>query len=363
VSKSLKNPALPRGFSPAARIYLRPTAIARTAHAADARVLAGGDLTFSGLEVAVRDGSEIHRGDAPVSAVMAWADDEGCAAPVQSILERITGPRPALAGLSFHAPVVMGILNVTPDSFHDGGLDEDAAGAIERGFGLAAAGADIIDIGGESTRPGAEAVAQADELARAIPVFEGLSGADVPLSIDSRRAGVMAAALEKGASLVNDVHALTGEGCEDVVATTGVSAVLMHGPADPTVMQNRTDYEDVVLDTYDWLEARIEACVAAGIPRAHLVVDPGIGFAKTARQSAEVQGAIAILHGLGCPIMLGASRKSFIAGVSADEPSSDRLAGSIAAVTWGLSQGVQMFRVHDVPETRQAINVWRAIGG
>ncbi len=363
MTRSSKSPALPRGFSSAARIYLRPTAIARTAYAADATVLAGGGLTFTALEVAVRETSGIRRGQATVSDVMAWADDEGCATEVQSTLERITRPRLALAGLSFERPVVMGILNVTPDSFHDGGLDEDAAGAIERGFGLVAAGADIIDIGGESTRPGAEAVAEVDELARVIPVFEGLSGAEVPLSVDSRRAGVMAAALEVGAALVNDVHALTGEGCEDVVGTAGVPAVLMHGPADPTVMQQQTDYSDVVLDTYDWLEARVEACVAAGIPRANLIVDPGIGFAKTARQSAEVQGAISILHGLGCPIMLGASRKSFIAGVSADEPSSDRLAGSIAAVAWGLSQGVQMFRVHDVAETRQAINVWLAIGG
>ncbi len=354
---------MPRGFSSEARIYLRPTAIGRAAGSPDAPVLAGGALTFSRLEVAVRDGGSVHRAEAPVQAVQEWAAVEGCADTVQALLDRISASRPRMMGLEFKHPLVMGILNVTPDSFHDGGLDENAEAAIERGISLAAAGADIIDVGGESTRPGAEPVAEADERARVVPVLEGLMRAGVPLSVDSRRAGVMAAALDAGAALVNDVHALTGEGCVDVVAGAGVPAVLMHGPADPSVMQQQTDYQDLVLDTYDWLETRIGACEAAGIPRSRLIVDPGVGFAKTARQSAEIQGAIAIFHGLGCPIMLGASRKSFIAGVSADEPSVDRLAGSIAAVTWGLSQGVQIFRVHDVTETRQAINVWRAIGG
>ena len=261
--------------------------------------------------------------------------------------------------MDFSKPLVMGILNVTPDSFHDGGLDANAKAAISRGQGLREAGAHIVDIGGESTRPGAAPVPDQEELARVLPVVEGLSD-HVTVSIDSRRAGVLSQCLQKGAVIANDVHALTGEGSLEAVATAKVPVILMHGPADPTVMQSDTDYADVVLDTWDWLEERIRLCELAGIPGQKILVDPGIGFSKTAAQSARVLGDISLFHSLGCAVVLGASRKSFIAGVSRGEASEDRLAGSITAVNYALSQGVQVMRVHDVAETVQAISVWQS---
>jgi dihydropteroate synthase len=359
--QTMKSPALPRGFSSAARLYLRPVGIfSRPPVQPDACTLAGGLLAFTALEVAVRDGDQVLRATAPITDVQAWAAEVDVATEVDGLLSHIRTARPALAGLDFSHPRVMGILNVTPDSFHDGGLDANAAAALERGKSLIDAGADIIDVGGESTRPGADPVPPAEELDRVLPVVRGLAP-DCTVSIDSRRASVLEACLAEGAGLANDVHALTGDGCPQVVAASGAPVILMHGPADPTVMQSDTDYGDVSLDTWDWLANRIAICEAAGIPRGRILVDPGIGFSKTAEQSARVLGDISLFHSLGCAIVLGASRKSFIAGVSRGEVSEDRLAGSITAVNYALSQGVQVLRVHDVADTVQAVAVWRSL--
>jgi len=347
---------------------MRPLAITPASDApADALPLAGGPLRFAAVEIVVRDQGEIHqnvhRDIIESSALFEWAATVDRADEVNALLGRLTSVRGDIAGLNFDMPRIMGILNVTPDSFHDGGLDSSAVDAIQRGLDMIEAGAHIIDIGGESTRPGAEPVDEAEEARRVLPVIAGLADGAVPVSIDSRRASVMQQALIAGATMVNDVHALTGEGCLQAVAAAGVPVVLMHGPADPQVMADKTVYADVLLDSYDWLEARIFACEAAGIARGNIIVDPGIGFAKTAAQSAAVIGGISLFHGLGCAVLLGASRKSFIAGVSGDEPSDQRLAGSITAVAHALSQGVQVFRVHDVADTCQAIAVWQALRG
>lgn len=357
-----KSPALAQGFSSSARLYLRPVGITPAKDAtASAVELAGGPLKFTNLEIIVREGAAIHRDVIEIAGVFEWAEAIGRSAHVKAALARLTMPRSAIGGLDFAQPSVMGILNATPDSFHDGGRDGDVAAAIERGFDMIEAGADMIDVGGESTRPGAAPVDEAEEAGRVLPIITGLGDASAPLSIDSRRAGVMHQALVAGAAFINDVHALTGEGCLAVAVDAAAPVILMHGPADPQVMAEQTEYTDVLLDTYDWLAARIEACEAAGMPRHNIIVDPGIGFAKTAAQSAAVIGGIALFHGLGCAVMLGASRKSFIAGVSAGELSEDRLAGSVAATTYALSQGVQVLRVHDVVETCQAVSVWRAM--
>jgi dihydropteroate synthase len=359
--KNMKSPALPRGFSASAKLYLKPLGLMQARVApADALPLAGGPLAFTALELAVRADGKVQRATASIKDVLDWAVAENCLDEVNHLLGQITSARGNIAGLDFSEPRVMGILNVTPDSFHDGGLDADAAAAIARGQALHEAGAHIVDVGGESTRPGAAPVPEPEELARVLPVVQGLANTTV-ISIDSRRAGVLSQCLAHGAGLGNDVHALTGDGCLDAVAKAGVPVILMHGPADPTVMQSDTDYADVSLETWDWLAGRIKACEAAGIPRNHILVDPGIGFSKTAEQSARVLGDIALYHSLGCAVVLGASRKSFIAGVSAGEASEDRLAGSITAVNYALSQGVQVLRVHDVAETVQAISVWQAI--
>ena len=359
--KNMKSPALPRGFSASATLYLKPMGLMQASVApAGALPLAGGPLAFATLELAVRADDRVHRATASINDVLDWAAAEDCLDKVNQLLADITSPRGNIAGLDFSEPRVMGILNVTPDSFHDGGLDADAAAAIVRGRALQQAGAHIIDVGGESTRPGAAPVPEPQELARVLPVVEGLANTAV-ISIDSRRAGVLSRCLSEGAGLANDVHALTGEGCLEAVAQAGVPVFLMHGPADPTVMQSDTDYTDVSLETWDWLASRIKACEAAGIARKHILVDPGIGFSKTAVQSARVLGDIALYHSLGCAVVLGASRKSFIADVSAGEVSEDRLAGSITAVNFALSQGIQVLRVHDVTETVQAIAVWRSL--
>jgi dihydropteroate synthase len=359
--KNMKSPALPRGFSVSAKLYLKPLGLMQASVApAGALPLAGGPLAFTALEVAVRTPDKVQRATASIKDVLDCAAAENRLDEVNHLLAQITSARDNIAGLDFSEPRVMGILNVTPDSFHDGGLDNDAAAAIARGRALFEAGAHIVDVGGESTRPGAAPVPEQEERARVLPVVEGLADAAV-ISIDSRRAGVLSQCLRQGAGLANDVHALTGDGCLDAVAQAQVPVILMHGPADPTVMQSDTDYADVSLETWDWLAGRIKACEAAGIARKYILVDPGIGFSKTAEQSARVLGDIALYHSLGCAVVLGASRKSFIAGVSAGEASEDRLAGSITAVNYALSQGVQVLRVHDVAQTVQAIAVWRSL--
>ncbi len=275
------------------------------------------------------------------------------------VRDRLTAPRPAVAGLTLDRPRLMGILNVTPDSFSDGGrfLDPAAAEAQAR-----AMGADLIDVGGESTRPGAAEVPEAEEIARVVPVVAALRGLTV--SVDTRKAAVAEAALQAGAALVNDVSALTHDpGLAAVVARAGVPLVLMHAQGTPATMQDAPSYADVVCEVYAALEARIAAAGAAGIPRSRIVVDPGLGFGKTVAHNLSLLRGLSALHGLGCAILLGASRKRFI-GTLAGEPVPDRRApGSVAAALAGVAQGVQVLRVHDVGETRQALAVAGAIRG
>lgn len=256
-------------------------------------------------------------------------------------------------------PLVMGIVNVTPDSFSDGGHWLDAGAAIAHGLQLEAEGADILDIGGESTRPGAEPIGVEEELRRVIPVIAALAKqVRVPISIDTRNAEVMRRAADAGARIINDVAALGYDpDALRVAAETGLPVVLMHAQGDPRTMQLDPRYDDVVLDVCDWLAARISVCEAAGIPRARIVVDPGIGFGKTLDHNLALIGSLGILHGLGCPILLGASRKSFIGHLTGAE-ALDRLPGSIATALLGAAQGVQILRVHDVAATRQALAVW-----
>jgi dihydropteroate synthase len=271
--------------------------------------------------------------------------------------DRLCAPRPALAGLALDRPRLMGILNVTPDSFSDGGrhLVPEAAVAAAR-----AMAADLVDVGGESTRPGAAEVPEAEEIARVVPVVAALRGAAV--SVDTRKAAVAAAALAAGAAVVNDVSALTHDpALAGVVARAGVPVVLMHAQGTPATMQDDPRYGDVVVEVYQWLEARIEAAVAAGIARDRIVVDPGIGFGKTLAHNLALVRGLSVFHGLGCPVLLGASRKRFI-GTLAAEPVADRRGpGSVAVALEAVAQGVQVLRVHDVGETRQALAVAAAI--
>ncbi len=223
----------------------------------------------------------------------------------------------------------MGIVNVTPDSFLRWRALRVADAAIAHALQLAADGADILDIGGESTRPGAQAITVDEELRRVIPVIEGLAGKTTALiSIDTRKAEVMRRALAAGAHIINDVAALTYEpACMDVAAASGAPVILMHAQGDPRTMQTAPHYDDCLLDVYDWLAARIDACTAAGIDRARLIVDPGIGFGKTLDHNLELLAGLSVFHGLGVPVLLGASRKSFIGTLTGIKVASERAGG------------------------------------
>ena len=271
-------------------------------------------------------------------------------------------PPRRFAGLSLDRPLLMGIVNVTPDSFSDGGRYADHAAAIAHGRALAGQGAAIIDVGGESTRPGSEPVSIEEESARVVPVIRALAADGLTVSVDTRKAAVMRAALEAGARIINDVTALTHDAEALAVAAASQAAiVLMHMRGEPATMQASPHYDHVLLDIYDWLEERLKACRAAGIAPERLCVDPGIGFGKTVAHNCEIIANLDLYHGLEVPILLGVSRKSFIAALSHGEDPDRRLPGSLAAALTGLARGAQILRVHDIAETAQAVAVWRAI--
>ncbi len=265
------------------------------------------------------------------------------------------------AGLLLDRPIIMGVVNVTPDSFSDGGETLDAAAAVARGRQHIKAGARILDIGAESTRPGADPVSPQDEINRARPVIEALAGGGAVISVDTRKAEVMAAALKAGASIINDIAALTDPGALDAAANGGASVILMHMQGDPATMQDAPAYRDAPKEIRAFLAARIEACQAAGIDKARIAIDPGIGFGKTPRHNVEIVSRLDEFLDLGCPLVLGVSRKSFIASLSRDAPPRMRLGGSLAAALAGVKRGAKILRVHDVAETRQALDVWEAM--
>jgi dihydropteroate synthase len=324
--------------------------------------LAGGPYAFTTVEITARTGDRVQASTGPLNAARDWAQRAGHGDAIEAWIERLSLPRPPFAGLGLDRPSLMGVLNVTPDSFSDGGDFAEAAPAIERGLALWKAGADIVDVGGESTRPGAAAVAIDEELARVVPVVEALAGAGVRLSIDTRHAAVMAAALDSGAAAVNDVTALAGDP-ESLATVAGrrCPAVLMHMLGEPQTMQENPVYAHAPTDVFRFLAGRVAACEAAGLPRGLLAVDPGIGFGKTVAHNLELLDHLALFHGLGCAVLLGVSRKSFIGRLSRGEPAKSRMPGSIAAALAGLARGAQILRVHDVAEIRQAVAVWQAI--
>jgi dihydropteroate synthase len=314
-----------------------------------ALALGGTPLAFTHVEVLSREDP------ARLLGVVDWMKHEAD----DAVVHRLTAPRPDLSGLSLDVPKIMGILNVTPDSFSDGGSFTDVEVAVSHARQMVRDGADIIDVGGESTRPGSDAVATEEELARVIPIIEALAKDGVPISIDSRKAEVLSQAIHAGATIINDVSALTfDDGSLGVAARSSVPVILMHAQGDPKTMQEAPNYDHVLLDIYDYLEGRVNACLDAGLELGQCVVDPGIGFGKTLEHNLTLLSGLSLFHGLGCAVMLGTSRKSFIAALGRGEPAHRRLAGSIASVIDGAGQGVQIFRVHDVFETRQALDVW-----
>ncbi|MFZ1425205.1 MAG: dihydropteroate synthase [Geminicoccaceae bacterium] len=262
----------------------------------------------------------------------------------------------------FDRPCLMGILNVTPDSFSDGGRHDAADAAIEHGLRLAADGASIVDVGGESTRPGATPVPLEEELRRVVPVVRALAERGVLVSVDTRKAKVMAAAVAAGAAIINDVSGLTHDpAAMGVAAEAGAFVVLMHMAGEPATMNLAPSYEQCALEVFDWLAKRVAACSAAGVNRSRLIVDPGLCFGKHEPDNLDLMHHFALFHGLGCPVMLGASRKGWTAAIEDGWPSGERLPATLAAAQWALAQGIQLLRVHDVAAHRQLLTAWTAL--
>jgi dihydropteroate synthase len=346
------------------RRLIRPTAFVDSPFGFDGQVarLAGGLNWFAAVELLEIDGNR--RGSVelvPLQQLESIFDDD-----LSTQWKRLTNPRPALQlgdrTIRLDQPQVMGIVNVTPDSFSDAGKLADPSLAAAAGAGMSEAGAAIIDVGGESTRPGAKPVWEGDEIARIEPVIRQLSSGGAAVSVDSRKADVMTAALAAGARMVNDVSALTYDlRSPEVVAAAGVPVVLMHHQGKPETMQQDPRYEDVVIEVYSWLEERIAEAEEAGIAREKILIDVGFGFGKTLAHNLALMNNLALFHSLGCPLVLGASRKRTIGALSNEAPADERLGGSIAFALKAVEQGVQIVRVHDVPDTVQALRIWRGL--
>lgn len=327
-------------------------AVARDAVAAGRARALGDDLAFTAVELT----------DSTLSpTVQRTFLVHDCPATAQPWLKAYAHAPDAYAGLSLATPILMGVVNITPDSFSDGGRFLGTEAAIAHGRALVAAGAAIVDVGGESTRPGAVPVSNADEIARVVPVIRALANDGVLVSIDTRHAPVMEAALAAGARVVNDVTALEGKGALSAVARSRASVMLMHMQGEPQTMQEDPTYVWAPGDVFDYLQARIAACRAAGIDVSRIAVDPGIGFGKNDTHNAQIFDHLALYRALGCGVVLGASRKSFIGRMSRGEAASERLAGSLAAALHGVAHGARIVRVHDVAETRQAFAVARRL--
>jgi dihydropteroate synthase len=332
--------------------------------------LAGGMAYASRFAVILRrDGEVAERWLAApdtMAAVLGQLPD-ACGADAEAQWSNLTLAHPPLElgarTVRLDQPQVMGILNVTPDSFSDGGAHDGPDGARAHAAAMLEAGAAIIDVGGESTRPGAKPLWEGDEIARVVPAIEVCAGMGAAISVDTRKAGVMEAALAAGAHLVNDVSGLAHDPrSAEVVARAGCPVVLMHAPgAAGEDLHEGGDYANVVLDVFDALRARRDAALEAGIAARNILLDPGIGFGKSLADNLALINALPLFHALGHPLLLGASRKRMVGALSNEAEAGERLGGSLALALEGMRAGVQLHRVHDVPETVQARNVWRGL--
>ena len=354
------------------KFYVQPLGLLRGCSASDAkfRCIGGGNIYFSTVKIIECSIDHMSEEIIYVDALDDYLSNQSQekANSISFILKNIVGPRAPLhfekrLELDWQNPVIQGILNITPDSFSDGGEFEDFSSSLLHAKAMIGAGADIIDIGGESTRPGAASISVDVEKSRVMPVIKELSEKNCVISVDTRNAAVMRAAIEAGANIVNDVSALSYD--TDSISTVkelGVPVILMHAQGAPEHMQNNPEYKNVALDIYDYLESRIKVCVAEGISKDKILIDPGFGFGKTVEHNLEILRNLALFHGLGVPILVGVSRKSFLGKITDEKTPSNRIASSIAAAQLCLDQGAQILRVHDVDETKQALSMWVAAG-
>jgi dihydropteroate synthase len=329
--------------------YYRPIARQGRLRPESALTIAGGWSWFTDVACHDRETGQVSMMDAH-SVPTDW-------------LDRICAPRAPISGLDFSQPHLMGILNVTPDSFSDGGVHRSAALALNHAREMVEAGATIIDIGGESTRPGARTVPPEAEIARIEPVVRAVvHECGVPLSIDTRKAAVAEIAVGAGAAIVNDVSGFTYDPMlAHYCQRENLPVCIMHARGDPETMQDDPRYDDVLLDVYDFLAAQIAMLEEIGLSRRQIIVDPGIGFGKKIEHNLAILDGLSLYHGLGCPILLGASRKGFIGRIANAYPAATRAPGSCAVALSGVMQGVQIFRVHDVADTAQSLAIWKAI--
>ena len=329
-------------------VYYRPVIQTDPKYPSDAVPLHGGPLWFDRVEPLERD----------VSHALIPASDLPSA-----LIYELSAPR-VLPGLPKDRASVMGVLNVTPDSFSDGGKFSAPDMAIAHAQAMVAAGADVLDIGGESTRPGAAFVSEDEEIARTVPIIAALraAGFKTPISIDTRKAAVAKAALLAGATMLNDVSAMSYDGAMGSVAQEfGAPICLMHAQGDPETMQENPHYDDVLLDVFDHLAARVVAAQKAGIAKNRIIIDPGIGFGKTQAHNLTLIRGLSLFHTLGCQILLGVSRKRFIGNIGGAARAEDRASGSVSVALDGIRQGVQIIRAHDIDAHRQAFALWRAL--
>ena len=356
-------PAPPHGR----RSWVRPvglvpwhSAICQQGAHTDYVQLAGGEMGFAFVDIAQKD-----KGDVIVQrlSVEQWQTHSADPKIAQACLDNLTKPRADMAGLSMGQTHIMGIVNATPDSFSDGGLHFKPEDGIDAARLMAQQGATILDVGGESTRPGAEAVARDEEIRRITPIIEALSREGHIVSADTRHTQVMAKAAQSGAPIINDVGGFRDEGAAELISSliekdkaTGF-AIAMHMQGTPETMQQNPHYDFAPIDIYDWLEERILVLEQAGVPRSHIAIDPGFGFGKTPTHNLELIQWTSLFHGLGVPILIGVSRKSSIAKLSKNEPATARLGGSLALTLQAITQGAQIIRTHDVEQTAQAITI------
>ncbi len=362
------------------RLYLRPIALAASPQAecgvgeGGAVRLAGGLVWASRFAILRRAGGVIVSRELvaakDLAAALARLPDALAAEGAAQWAGMTRAHPPLVCGahaIPLDQPQVMGILNVTPDSFSDGGRhggDVDAAlrSAGAHAEAMLAAGAAIIDVGGESTRPGAAPLWEGDELARVVPVVEALAQKGAVISVDTRRAGVMAAALAAGAHIINDVSALRHDtGSRTLAAQSGAPVVLMHAPGEGDDLHRGAGFANVLLDVFDWLREARDAALAAGVRAENIILDPGIGFGKSLADNLALMNGLALFHALGCPLLVGASRKRMIGALSAEAPVDQRLGGSVMLAVTAMAAGVQIIRAHDVAETVQAARVWRGL--
>jgi dihydropteroate synthase len=353
-------------------VYIRPIALAESPQAEEGETIRlGGSMAWASRFAVIcrKDAAIVSRervGVAGMAAALARLPD-ALATEGETQWAALQTVHPAIRcgerTIRLNQPQTMGILNVTPDSFSDGGqFMDDPQVAADHAAAMLEAGAAIIDVGGESTRPGAAAVWEGDELKRVIPAVERLVAMGAAVSIDTRRPAVMEAALEAGAHIVNDVSALRHDPRSiELVARAGVPVVLMHAPGDGDDLHSHGDYRDVVLDVFDWLRARRDAAVAAGIAREKIILDPGLGFGKSLADNLALINALPLFHALGQPLLVGASRKRMIGALSNEAPAHRRLGGSVLLAGRAMEAGAHLLRVHDVPETVQAVHVWRGL--